>query len=46
MNPVYMAQIGEKWYVLFFYFLNWFMVGCDLLLYVRNKKLDKENETK
>ena len=46
VNPVYMAQIGEKWYVLFFYFLNWFMVGCDLLLYVRNKKLDKENETK
>ena len=46
VNPVYMAQIGEKWYVLFFYFLNWFMVGCALLLYVRNKKLDKENETK
>ena len=46
VNPVYMAQIGVKWYVLFFYFLNWFMVGCDLLLYVRNKKLDKENETK
>ena len=46
VNPVYMAQIGEKWYVLFFYFLNWFMVGCDLLLYIRNKKLDKENETK
>ena len=42
VNPVYMAQIGEKWYVLVFYFLNWFMVGCDLLLYVRNKKLDKE----
>ena len=43
VNPVYMASIGEKWYVLFFYFLNWFMVGCDLLLYVRNRKLDKES---
>ena len=43
VNEAYMANIAEKWYVLFFYFLNWFMVGCDLLLYVRNKKLDKEN---
>ena len=37
-----MASFASKWYVLVFYFLNWFMVGCDLLLYVRNKKLDKE----
>ena len=30
-----------KWYVLFFYVLNLVMVGADLILYVRNKKLDK-----
>ena len=41
LNPDYMANISTKWYVLFFYFLNWFMVGCDLLIYVRNKRLDK-----
>ena len=32
---------GCKWYVLFFYILNCFMVGVDLLLYVRNYRLDK-----
>ncbi len=42
VNETYMASFASKWYVLVFYFLNWFMVGCDLLLYVRNKKLDKE----
>lgn len=29
-----------KWYVLFFYVLNTIMVGADLILYVRNAKLD------
>ena len=33
-----------KWYVLFFYFLNFFMVFTDLLLYFRNKKLDAQRE--
>lgn len=41
-NESYMAAFSQKWYVLFFYFLNFFMVGLDLLLYVRNKKLDKQ----
>ena len=41
VNETYMAQIGEKWYVLFFYVLNFIMVGADLLMYVRNKRLDK-----
>ena len=45
-NEAYMAQIGEKWYVLFFYVLNFIMVGADLLMYVRNKKLDKLAENK
>ena len=46
VNPVYMSQIGEKWYVLFFYCLNFVMVGLDLILYFRNKALDKKNEIK
>ncbi len=37
---------GYKWYVLFFYVLNFIMVGVDLLLYVRNYRLDKERESK
>lgn len=41
VNETYMAQIGEKWYVLFFYVLNFIMVGADLLMYVRNSRLDK-----
>ena len=32
-----------KWYVLFFYVLNLAMVSVDLLLYVRNYRLDKQN---
>jgi hypothetical protein len=42
LNEAYMASISTKWYVLFFYFLNLIMVGADLCLYVRNRKLDKE----
>lgn len=41
IDPVYMASIGEKWYVLLFYFLNFIMVFTDLMLYFRNKRLDK-----
>lgn len=41
MNEAYMASFNEKWYVLFFYFLNLFMVGADLILYFRNRQLDK-----
>ncbi len=33
-----------KWYVLFFYFLNIFMVSIDIVLYFRNLKLDKKAE--
>ena len=43
INDVYMAAFAEKWYVLFFYVLNLIMVGMDLILYVRNRKLDKGN---
>jgi len=31
-----------KWYVLFFYVLNFIMVGADLGMYVRNYRLDKK----
>ena len=41
-NEAYMAQFGEKWYVLFFYALNLVMVSADLVLYIRNKHLDKK----
>ncbi len=40
MNDAYMASFASKWYVLFFYVLNFIMVGMDLCLYFRNKKLD------
>ncbi|MBE6685359.1 MAG: hypothetical protein E7592_06920 [Ruminococcaceae bacterium] len=42
VNESYMANIGQKWYVLFFYFLNFIMVSADLCLYVRNYRLDKQ----
>ena len=42
MNETYMAAFAQKWYVLFFYCLNLLMVGTDILLYMRNKKIDKE----
>ncbi len=42
-NEAYMASFSQKWYVLFFYFLNIFMVSLDIILYFRNKRLDKQN---
>jgi alkyl hydroperoxide reductase subunit AhpC len=41
-NAAYMAAIGEKWYVLFFYFLNLTMVSADLLMYFRNRQIDRK----
>ena len=46
INPVYMAEIVSKWYVLFFYVLNLVMVGADLIMYVRNYRIDKSNGIK
>ena len=43
LNESYMASFSQKWYVLFFYFLNLVMVGVDLTLYARNKRLDNQN---
>ncbi len=42
VNPTYMAEFGKKWYVLFFYVLNFIMVFTDLCLYFRNRRLDKQ----
>lgn len=43
-NEAYMADFSTKWYVLCFYILNLLMVGADLVLYVRNRRLDKLRE--
>jgi len=41
LNDAYMAQIGQKWFVLFFYVLNSIMVAANLFIYARNTKFDK-----
>ena len=41
INPIYMASFTDKWYVLFFYVLNFIMVSADFILFLRNKRLDK-----
>ena len=46
INETYMAQIGQKWYVLFFYVLNFLMVALDVCIYVRNYRLDKQRAAK
>ena len=43
VNEAYMASFSSKWYVLCFYVLNLIMVSADLVLYFRNKALDKKN---
>ena len=43
-NEAYMAAFSEKWYVLFFYFLNIFMVSADIVLYFRNLNIDRKNK--
>ncbi|MBO5280575.1 MAG: hypothetical protein J6B55_05045 [Clostridia bacterium] len=44
VNAEYMANFANKWYVLFFYVLNFLMVGADIVMYIRNLRLDKERE--
>jgi len=45
LNAGYMAQIGSKWYVLVVYILNFVMVGTDLILYFRNRMIEKNEAT-
>ena len=43
----YMAEFDTKWYVLMFYCLNLLMVGTNVVIHLRNMRLDrlrKENE--
>ena len=40
INPDF--DYAGKWYVLFFYFLNFTMVSLDLIMYFRNYRLDKK----
>ena len=40
INPNF--DFATKWYVVFFYILNFIMVGIDTALYFRNKLLDKK----
>ena len=42
VNEAYMADFSQKWYVLFFYVLNFIMVSADLCLYIRNYRCDKK----
>lgn len=44
LNESYMNSFSTKWYVLIFYFVNVTMVCADLLIYFRNKRIDKINE--
>ena len=41
VNPYF--DMSAKWYVLFFYFLNFIMVSADLLMYFRNRRIDRMN---
>ncbi len=44
LNEAYMASFSTKWYVLIFYFFNFIVVGLNILVYFRNKKIEnKEN---
>lgn len=40
LNEAYMNAFASKWYVLVFYIINLLMVVADLILYIRNKRLD------
>ena len=46
MNETYMNEFATKWYVLIFYCINLVMVCIDILLYFRNRAIDKKEEKK
>ena len=43
LNPEYLASFSTKWYILFFYVLNFCMIFADFLLYFRNRAIEKQN---
>ena len=42
LNESYMASFSTKWYVLIFYFINFIVVGLNILVYFRNKRIEKQ----
>ena len=40
-NKAYMANFSSNWYVLLFYVINLVSVIVNLLIYFRNKRLDR-----
>ena len=44
MNESYMDEFASKWYVLIFYCINLVMVSVDIVLYFRNRAIDKASE--
>ena len=44
LSETYMASFAQKWYVLVFYVFNFVTVGINILLYLRNRRLDKARE--
>lgn len=42
INPAYMAEFSDKWYVLFFYCLNISMVSADIVIYFKNRIIDSK----
>ena len=45
MNESYMNEFASKWYVLIFYCINLVMVSIDIVLYFRNRALDRAAES-
>lgn len=41
---IYLAETGEIKWPTYLYFLNLAMVGTDIVMYFRNKRLDSQNE--
>ena len=42
LNEAYMASFSTKWYVLMFYFINLIVVGLNIIVYFRNKKIEEK----
>ena len=43
---ILLAETGEIKWPTYFYFLNLVMVGTDIVMYFRNKRLDAKSENK
>ena len=41
VNPDYMANFGQRWYVLIVYFFNLIMVALNIVVYFMIRKIDK-----